>query len=316
MTLEQRRRAVFLQEMGVGEIWVRRNVAPVFESASNPDACLTSEAVSVVDVISGTEVTEVTQIVEVAEVASTATKPDVPFLFPIPIPSPVSLPPASTHAAWDESPLVTDPATLPSAAEIALMDWPQLQAAVSACRGCDLCQKRNQTVFGSGGRQAKWLFVGEGPGRTEDQQGAPFVGPAGKLLDAMLSAMGLQRDANVYLSNVVKCRSADANSADHAPSPQQIALCKPYLERQIALLQPTIIVALGKTAALTLLECSPGTSLSSLRGQLHSVNQTPTVVTYHPAYLLRKPIAKREAWDDLCLAMRTYADQAANSSAE
>ncbi|MGV8900413.1 MAG: uracil-DNA glycosylase [Burkholderiaceae bacterium] len=196
------------------------------------------------------------------------------------------------------------------------MDWPQLQAAVSVCRGCDLCQKRNQIVFGSGDRQAKWLFVGEGPGRTEDQQGAPFVGPAGKLLDAMLSAMGLQRNANVYLANVVKCRPTDAHGADHAPSPQQIALCKPYLERQIALLQPTVIVALGKIAALTLLECSPGTNLSSLRGQLHSVHQTPTIVTYHPAYLLRKPIAKREAWDDLCLALNTYADHAANPSVE
>ena len=123
----------------------------------------------------------------------------------------------------------------------------------------------------------------------------------------MLAAMDLQRDANVYLANVVKCRSTDAHGVDHAPSPQQSALCQPYLQRQIALLQPAMIVALGKTAALALLGCAPGTTLSSLRGQLHHVQQRPLVVTYHPAYLLRKPIAKRETWDDLCLALRTYA---------
>ncbi len=300
MTQEHRRRAAFLQEMDLGAIWVRRNIAPVFESTPTLDADLAIEATSVVDIANVAETPDPTSFAPESESM---------------LPAPVSPPLASADAAWDESPLITDPATLPTAAEIALMDWPQLQAAVSACRGCDLCQKRNQTVFGSGDRQAKWLFVGEGPGRTEDQQGAPFVGPAGKLLDAMLSAMGLQRNANVYLANVVKCRSTDAQGADHAPTPQQIALCKPYLERQIALLQPTVIVALGKIAALTLLECSPGTSLSSLRGQLHSVYQTPTIVTYHPAYLLRKPIAKREAWDDLCLALNTYANQDSNQIA-
>lgn len=267
MTFDHSRRTAFLQEMGVGAIWVRRNATPAGPSTER-----------------------------VAGVAD---------------------------AAWDQppskktiAPLAIDPATLPPASEIALMDWSQLQATVAACRECDLCQKRNQTVFGSGDRQAKWLFVGEGPGRTEDRQGKPFVGTAGKLLDGMLSAMGLKRDANVYLANVVKCRSTDANGADHAPSPQQIASCKPYLERQIALLQPAVIVALGKTAALALLGCEPDTRLSSLRGRLHRVKQTPTVVTYHPAYLLRNPIAKREAWDDLCLALRTYANQAVDPAAE
>lgn len=300
MTQEHRRRAAFLQEMDLGAIWVRRNVAPVFASAPIPDAGLMREVISVVDTAN---------VAETPDPASFASEPESM------LPSPVSPSLASADAAWDESPLVIDPATLSPAAEVALMDWPQLHAAVSACRGCDLCQKRNQTVFGSGDRHAKWLFVGEGPGRTEDQQGAPFVGPAGKLLDAMLSAMGLQRDTNVYLANIVKCRPTDAHGADHAPTQQQIALCKPYLERQIALLQPTVIVALGKTAALTLLECSSGTSLSSLRGQLHNVNKIPTIVTYHPAYLLRKPIAKRETWDDLCLALNTYAHPAADTIA-
>lgn len=293
MTLEQGRRAVFLQELGVGAVWVRRAA----EAAAGSG--FAAGAASVIDVTAA-------DVTDVATLASIAARPD---------PVPVGASAEGAHAAWDDAPLATDPATLPSESEIGLMDWPQLQAAVTACRGCDLCRTRNQTVFGSGDQQAKWLFVGEGPGRTEDQQGAPFVGPAGKLLDGMLAAIGLRRDANVYLSNVVKCRSADAHGTDHAPSPQQIALCKPYLERQIALLRPTVIVALGKTAALALLECAPDTSLASLRGQLQYVNQTPTVVTYHPAYLLRNPIAKREAWDDLCLALRTY-DQSTDQAAE
>lgn len=314
MTTEQLRRAAFLQEMDVGAIWLRRNAVPVADSA------LTEEAASVAESV---------QTGDIVDALASAAAPDAD----LPVDSPAALPasavpfspaaaafssvPAFTSvsasispsAAWDDTPLAIDPATLPPVAEIALMDWQQLEAAVAACRGCDLCQRRNQTVFGSGDRQAKWLFVGEGPGRTEDQQGAPFVGPAGKLLDSMLAAMDLRRDANVYLANIVKCRSTDAKGIDHAPTPQQSALCQPYLERQIALLQPTVIVALGKTAALALLGCAPGTSLSSLRGQVHQVQQRPLVVTYHPAYLLRKPIAKRETWDDLCLALRTYSEK-------
>lgn len=295
MTPEHLRRAAFLREMGVGAIWLRRNAVPVTDSGPS----------SAADSIAA--VAEIAETIDVAALAPAAPRADLPVSLPASAIFTQSSPAAGITAAWDDVPLTIDSATLPPATEIAVMDWPQLQAAVAACRGCDLCQNRNQTVFGSGDRQAKWLFVGEGPGRTEDQQGQPFVGLAGKLLDGMLAAMGLRRDANVYLANVVKCRSTDAHGADHAPTPQQSALCKPYLERQIALLQPTVIVALGKTAALTLLGCAPDTSLGALRGRLHRVHQTPVVVTYHPAYLLRKPIAKRDAWDDLCLALRVYA---------
>ncbi|WP_025916933.1 uracil-DNA glycosylase family protein [Herminiimonas sp. CN] len=292
MRQESRRRAAFLQEMGVGAIWVRRDADADFDlpvrTQSGADAA-----------------------------ALPAVQPGAVS------PAPAGGASAGADAAWDESPsaktmrrLTTDPATLPSAAETAAMDWQQLQAAVAACRGCDLCQGRSRTVFGSGDRQATWLFVGEGPGHTEDLQGEPFMGSAGKLLDSMLSAMGLKRDVDVYLANIVKCRSTDANGADHAPSQQQIASCKPYLERQIALLQPAVIVALGKTAALALLGCEVDTHLSSLRGRLHRVNQTPTVVTYHPAHLLRNPMAKRETWDDLCLALGAYVNQTADRNAE
>ncbi|MEO6352527.1 MAG: uracil-DNA glycosylase, partial [Burkholderiaceae bacterium] len=258
MTSEQLRRAAFLQEIGVGAIWLLRNSAPVTDSGLTGDVVSAAEIVTAVDIV--------------ALGSALAVDADLPIRLPVsPIPfSPVNQDTGNPNksnisAAWDDVPLAIDPATLPTAADIALMDWPQLEAAVTACRGCDLCRTRNQTVFGSGDRQAKWLFVGEGPGRTEDQQGAPFVGPAGKLFDGMLAAIDLKRDANVYLANVVKCRSTDAHDADHPPSQQQIALCKPYLERQIALLQPTVIVALGKTAALALLGCAPDTSLSSLR---------------------------------------------------
>jgi uracil-DNA glycosylase len=192
------------------------------------------------------------------------------------------------------------------------MDWPQLQAAVAGCTRCDLCRNRTHAVFGVGDQRAKWLFIGEGPGRREDAVGEPFVGPSGKLLDNMLLAMGLARGNNVYIANIVKCRPADSDGNDRAPTPDEVAACRPYLERQIALIQPTVIVALGKTAALSLLRRDPETPVSSLRGTVHhyAVAQQPDiplVVTYHPAYLLRRLADKSKAWADLCLAMQAYA---------
>lgn len=197
------------------------------------------------------------------------------------------------------------------AAVVARMDWDQLQEAVAGCVKCDLCKGRTKTVFGVGARHAKWLFVGEGPGRNEDQQGEPFVGAAGKLLDNMLAAMGLKRGVNAFIANIVKCRPTDANGRDRPPSPQEVAACMPYLERQIALIQPTIIVALGKTAAITLLNADPETPVSKLRSKVHSYAGLPLIVTYHPAYLLRTLQDKSKAWRDLCMAMDIYADASA-----
>jgi len=189
---------------------------------------------------------------------------------------------------------------------IAAMDWQMLQSAVGNCTRCALCQTRTRTVFGSGDEKAQWLFVGEGPGRNEDRQGQPFVGPAGKLLDNMLIAMTLQRSRNAFIANVVKCRPTDVNGKDRAPSVQEAAACKPFLSRQIALIQPSIVVALGKTAAVSLLECEPTIAVSKLRGIVHRYAELPLVVTYHPAYLLRALGDKRKAWEDLCLAMDTH----------
>ena len=199
-------------------------------------------------------------------------------------------------------------ANLPSPPdEVATMDAVQLKAAVANCTKCDLCRTRTRTVYGAGDERAKWLFVGEGPGRNEDLQGEPFVGPAGKLLDNMLRAIGLQRGANAFIANIVKCRPTDANGRDRPPSAQECAACLPYLERQIELIQPAIIVALGKTAPVALLKADPGVAVSELRGKVHRHAGRPLIVTYHPAYLLRSLSDKRKAWADLCLATNTYA---------
>ncbi|HEX8956649.1 MAG TPA: uracil-DNA glycosylase [Burkholderiaceae bacterium] len=190
---------------------------------------------------------------------------------------------------------------------VAAMNWDELKAEVAACVKCGLCGKRTNTVFGVGDEKAKWLFIGEGPGRSEDQRGEPFVGPAGKLLDNMLAALGLRRGDNAYIANIVKCRPTDPTGKDRPPTPEEAASCMPYLLRQIALIQPTVIVALGKTAALSLLGLDPATPVSSLRGKTHRYADLPLVVTYHPAYLLRTPGDKRKAWADLCMAKEIYA---------
>jgi len=194
-----------------------------------------------------------------------------------------------------------------TASPVSSLSWSELKAEVAACVKCSLCHKRTNTVFGVGDEKAKWLFVGEGPGRNEDARGEPFVGPAGKLLDNMLLALGLRRGDNAYIANIVKCRPTDATGKDRPPTAEETAACMPYLLRQIALIQPTVIVALGKTAALALLELDPTTPVSALRGKLHRYADRPLVVTYHPAYLLRTPADKRKAWADLCLAQQTYA---------
>jgi DNA polymerase len=182
---------------------------------------------------------------------------------------------------------------------IAGLDWPQLKATVRDCTACKLRAGCTQTVFGTGDERAEWLFVGEGPGADEDAQGEPFVGQAGKLLDNMLLAIGLRRGKNTYIANIVKCRPPN----NRTPEPDEIATCLPYLKRQIELIKPRLIVALGKTAATALL--GRETSLGSLRGTLHDFNGIPLVVTYHPAYLLRSPTEKAKAWEDLRFAVRT-----------
>jgi uracil-DNA glycosylase family 4 len=189
------------------------------------------------------------------------------------------------------------------------LDWDALAGRVSTCEQCRLCEKRTHTVFGVGDRNADWMLIGEAPGEQEDRQGEPFVGPAGKLLDNMLRSLTLARDTNVYIANVLKCRPP----GNRNPEPDEVARCEPYLQRQVALVKPKLIIALGRFAAQSLLKTDA--SISSLRGRVHRYEGVPVVVTYHPAYLLRSLPDKAKAWTDLCLARDTWLKAAGATTA-
>jgi uracil-DNA glycosylase len=184
-------------------------------------------------------------------------------------------------------------------ADIMRMEWPGLKASVAACTACALHARRNKTVFGVGDENADWMFVGEGPGADEDAQGEPFVGQAGRLLDSMLAAISLRRGDDVYIANVVKCRPP----GNRNPEAAEALACEPYLHRQIDLIRPRLIIALGKVAAVNLL--AREASVTSMRGKLHEYRGIPLIVTYHPAYLLRNLPDKAKAWADLCFAVET-----------
>jgi uracil-DNA glycosylase family 4 len=183
--------------------------------------------------------------------------------------------------------------------QIQHLDWQALQDCVQDCDACELSATRTQTVFGVGDPQAEWLFVGEAPGVEEDRKGEPFVGLAGKLLDNMLAAIKLKRGQNTYIANIMKCRPPE----NRDPHRGEIVQCEPFLERQVALMQPKLILALGRVAAQTLLQTDA--TVAELRGRLHSYNGVPVIVTYHPAYLLRYLADKSRTWEDLCYARRT-----------
>jgi len=185
------------------------------------------------------------------------------------------------------------------AGRILRMDWQQLKAAVPQCRACALSASRTNTVFGVGDENADWLVVGEAPGAEEDARGEPFVGQAGRLLDNMLASIGLKRGANVYIANVLKCRPP----GNRNPERTEVEQCSPYLQRQIELIRPKLIVAMGRFAVQTLLDTDA--SIGSLRGRVHRYRGVPLIVTYHPAYLLRSLHEKAKAWEDLCFAKRT-----------
>jgi len=202
--------------------------------------------------------------------------------------------PSVVAAAPVAQPVIDDP-------EIASLEWEPLRARVAACRACRLCESRTQTVFGVGHPQAHCMIVGEAPGENEDRLGEPFVGAAGQLLDRMLHAIGLTRAAalpqqQVYIANTLKCRPP----RNRNPEPDELARCSAYLHRQIALVQPRLLLAMGRFAVQSLLDS--GEPIGRLRGRLHRWRDVPVVVTYHPAYLLRNPADKARAWADLCLA--------------
>jgi DNA polymerase len=221
-----------------------------------------------------------------AEVAAEATAP--------------ALPTASAHAP---PPVVVAPAPafVPQPDDAANLDWNELRSAVAACQRCELHATRTQTVFGVGNPQARWMFIGEAPGVEEDKQGEPFVGRAGQLLTSMIRALGLRRE-DVFIANVLKCRPPD----NRDPKPSEASSCRSFLERQVTLVDPTLIVAVGRIAAQNLLATE--TPIAKLRGKVHSFGTRawPVVVTYHPAYLLRSPGEKRKSWQDLLHAKQLF----------
>jgi DNA polymerase len=185
--------------------------------------------------------------------------------------------------------------------------WDTLTEAVARCTACKLSATRTQGVFGVGDRNADWLIIGEAPGADEDRLGEPFVGQAGKLLDAMLASIDLKRGDNVYITNVLKSRPP----GNRNPEPDEVAACRPYLLAQIELIRPKLILALGRFAAQSLLDTDE--AIARLRGRVHPFQGVPLLVTYHPAYLLRNLPDKARAWEDLCLARRTYSSLTSES---
>ncbi len=263
-------RARLLQEMGISPVWrLRRGNA-----AESPE----TEA-------------EVTVEAEVAAVPETAYR--VP---------PAAEPTRETSGAGEISPVSPEGER---GRRIATLPWPELETEIRSCTACGLCAKRKQAVPGVGDRKAQWLFIGEGPGAEEDIQGEPFVGQAGKLLDSMLAAIGLKRGENVYIANAVKCRPP----GNRTPETAEVAACWPYLQRQIDLIRPRLIVLLGRAAVRAVLDRE--SALGALRGREHAYRDgdfsCPVLVTYHPAYLLRNLPDKIKAWEDLCLARRMMA---------
>jgi uracil-DNA glycosylase len=241
-------------------------------------------------VVRGQSPVAVPAVPAVAAVAAVAAVPEV----------------ASVYAPKREAAVVREPSPElprdPTAAREAGADWIELRARVAACTRCTLCNTRTQTVFGVGNQAAQWLIVGEAPGAEEDRQGEPFVGRAGQLLNSMLHAIGLPRE-QVYIANVLKCRPP----GNRDPSAAEAAECLPYLEQQIALLKPKVMLAVGRIAAQNLLRTD--VTLGRLRQQVHvfGASRVPLVVTYHPAYLLRTPTDKRKAWEDLKFAREVCA---------
>ena len=283
------RQVAMLREMGV-RVWApqRESAAP---AASAPDAdgdgaAAISEAPALIPAsAAANNAASPATITAASTAASAATKP-----FPRPEPMAVA------------APVLMPGAALP--AGIATMGWPELRATVAACTACTLCEGRTQTVFGVGHERAHWMIVGEAPGEQEDRQGEPFVGKSGQLLDNMLRAIGLTRAEaeparQVYIANTLKCRPP----GNRNPAPAELAACEGFLIRQLQLVQPKIILAMGRFAVQSLLRSTE--PIGRLRGRVHHYQGVPLIVTYHPAYLLRNLEDKAKAWDDLCLAVET-----------
>ncbi len=282
------RRTSILREMGLGPIWRLKSAA---------DGVAVAAAAPSVEMAMAGEDAERASVDAESWASTGPPHAEVPPAPARPVVAPPTKPVAAPSARGiaAQAPVQAPGVPLPRIVTDHL-DWEALEQAIRSCTGCPLHARRTQAVPGVGDRQADWLFVGEGPGAEEDQRGEPFVGQAGKLLDAMLASIGLSRGNNVYIANAVKCRPP----GNRTPEAAEIAACQPYLERQIALIQPRIIVALGRPAAQSLL--GQELKINAARGRLFEQAGIPVVVTYHPAYLLRNPHDKAKVWEDLCFA--------------
>jgi uracil-DNA glycosylase family 4 len=306
-----------LETLGLGTLWVRR-------AASNSAAPQATHGTGATGLVEDRPPVPApaAEVAFAAAPGSASVPASVPVRPAIPAAkqdAPTPIEPLAEESAWDD--FEPAPPAMPDFADtiaagapgslggVAMLGWDELEARVSACERCRLCEKRTNTVFGVGDRAADWMLIGEAPGENEDKLGEPFVGQAGKLLDSMLRALSLARGDNVYIANVVKCRPP----GNRNPEPDEVARCEPYLQRQVALLKPKLIVALGRVAAQNLLKTDA--SISTLRGRVHRYEDVPVIVTYHPAYLLRSLPDKAKAWVDLCLAHDTYRQALAEEQA-
>ncbi|AET88871.1 phage SPO1 DNA polymerase-related protein [Burkholderia sp. YI23] len=280
-----------VEELGFGPVWVRRGVTAV------------PAREEVIDAPAAVEAPRVTEAPETPTPVELRAEPK-PAQAPPPAAQPESdIPPLDAYddLPWtDEAPIHVEPALVDAPSDVHTLDWDALAERVANCELCRLCERRTNTVFGVGDREADWMLIGEAPGENEDKQGEPFVGQAGKLLDNMLRALALSRQTNVYIANVIKCRPP----GNRNPELDEVARCEPYLQRQVELVKPKVIVAMGRFAAQSLLKNEA--SIASMRGRVHAYRGVPVIVTYHPAYLLRSLQDKSKAWADLCLARNTY----------
>jgi DNA polymerase len=289
------RQVAMLREMGVQHFWpVQTEDAPAADRPAPP-----AEPVSAAAAVAQALPQRAPVQGGVAQPVAATVREQAPSM---PAQAPASTParPAGPGAATArQAPAVAPLGPRPVGVEA--MDWTTLRDTVAGCEACGLCRGRRNTVFGVGNTRARWMLVGEAPGEQEDRLGEPFVGRAGQLLDRMLAATGLTRaedeaERQVYIANVIKCRPP----GNRNPLPEEVAQCEPYLLRQVALVQPRLILAMGRFAVQSLLKSSE--PIGRLRGRVHDYHGVPLVVTYHPAYLLRNPADKALAWDDLCLA--------------
>ncbi len=284
----RQQQAAYLQAMGI-QVWALREVSEeILRDVSDQEVPVETVQTDVVSprVLPGTvpacNVPEPEQLPVVNEAPMSGTRVD----------EEPPLPTDDFVSGLDMSEVLSQPAP---AIDVSSLDWPELQTTVSSCTACELHKTRTQTVFGVGDHAAQWMIIGEAPGADEDKQGEPFVGRAGQLLNNMLKALGLQRE-QVFIANILKCRPP----GNRNPQREEMVRCEAFLKRQVALVKPKVILAVGGVAAHNLLNVD--IAVSKLRGQVHHYGETPLVVTYHPAYLLRKPSEKGKSWADLKFA--------------